>query len=170
MSCGVGCRRGSDPVLLWLGCRLAAIARMRPLAWEPPYALSAALKRQQQQRQKISSDDSKGKLGGVPVVVQWKGIRLGTMRLQVRSLALLSGLRIWHCHELWCRSKTWLRSGIAVSCGVGCRPGSDPEFLWLWRRPAATAPIRPLAWEPPYAAGAAQQMAKDKKKKNTIGF
>ena len=28
-------------------------------------------------------------------------------------------------------------------------------LLWLWRRPAAVAPIRPLAWEPPYAAGAA---------------
>ena len=31
---------------------------------------------------------------GVPVVVQWKQIRLGTMRLRVQSLALLSGLRI----------------------------------------------------------------------------
>ena len=41
---------------------------------------------------------------------------------------------------------------LAVSCGVGC--GLDPELLWLWRRPAATAPIRPLAWEPPYATGA----------------
>ena len=29
----------------------------------------------------------------------------------------------------------------------------------------ATAPIQPLAWEPPYAAGAAQEMAKKKKKK-----
>ena len=29
----------------------------------------------------------------------------------------------------------------------------DPA--WLWRRPAATAPIRPLAWELPYAVGAA---------------
>ena len=38
-----------------------------------------------------------------------------------------------------------------MSCGVGHRCGSDPELL----RPAATAPIRPLAWEPPYAAGAA---------------
>ena len=51
-----------------------------------------------------------------------------------------------------------------MSCGVGCRPGSDPEFLWLWHRPAATAPIRPLAWEPPYAAGAALEKAIKKKK------
>ena len=27
----------------------------------------------------------------------------------------------------------------------------DPALLWLWRRPAAVAPIRPLAWESPYA-------------------
>jgi len=46
-----------------------------------------------------------------------------------------------------------------VSCGVGCRHGSDPALLWLWHRPVATAPIRPLAWEPPYAAGAAQEIA-----------
>ena len=36
-------------------------------------------------------------------------------------------------------------------------------MLWLWCRPAATA-IRPLAWEPPYAAGAAQEIAKRQKK------
>ena len=37
---------------------------------------------------------------------------------------------------------------------------NDPELLWLWRRPAATAPIRSLAWEPPYAAGVALEIAK----------
>ena len=37
--------------------------------------------------------------------------------------------------------------------------------LWLWPRPAATAPIRPLAWEPPHAVDAA--LKKDKKKKDT---
>ena len=42
-----------------------------------------------------------------------------------------------------------------MSCGVGWRCGSHPELLWLWCRPAVTAPIRPLAQEPPYAAGAA---------------
>ena len=50
-----------------------------------------------------------------------------------------------------------------MSCGVGCRRGLDPALLWLWHRPAATAQIRPLAWEPPYAAGAA--LEKDQKKK-----
>ena len=44
-----------------------------------------------------------------------------------------------------------------MSCGVGHRRGLDPALLWLWYRPAATAPITPLAWEPPYAAGAAYE-------------
>jgi len=52
-----------------------------------------------------------------------------------------------------------------MSCGVGCRLGSDPALLWLWRRPAAPAPIRPLAWEPPHASKVAQEMAKRQKKK-----
>ena len=42
-----------------------------------------------------------------------------------------------------------------MSCGVGRRRGSDPALLWLWRRPEATAPIQPLAWEFPYASGEA---------------
>ena len=52
-----------------------------------------------------------------------------------------------------------------VNCGVGHRRGLDPALLWLWHRPAATAPIRALAWEPPYAVGAAQVKEKEKKKK-----
>ena len=64
-----------------------------------------------------------------------ESIRLGNMRLRVWSLAL--------------------SSGVALSCGVGCRRSSDPELLWLWCRPVTTALIRPLAWEPPYAAGVA---------------
>ena len=56
-------------------------------------------------------------------------------------------------------------SGVAMGCGVGCRRGSDPALLWLWHRPAAMAPIQPLAWEPPYAVGAAQEMAKRQKNK-----
>ena len=32
-----------------------------------------------------------------------------------------------------------------VNCAVGHRRGSDPVLLWLWRRPAATAPVRPPA-------------------------
>ena len=53
----------------------------------------------------------------------------------------------------------WVKNP-AVSCGVGRRLGSDLALLWLWRRPEATAPVRPLAWEPPHAAGAALKTQK----------
>ena len=46
MSYGVGHRCGWDPMLLWLGHRLAATALIRPLAWEPPYAVGGAQNRQ----------------------------------------------------------------------------------------------------------------------------
>ena len=36
---------------------------------------------------------------------------------------------------------------------------SDTALPWLWCRQVDTAPIKPLAWEPPYAMGAAQEMA-----------
>jgi len=59
----------------------------------------------------------------------------------------------------------WVKDlALPLSCGVGRRRSSDPVWLWLWRRPAATALIRPLAWEPPYAAGAALEKAKRQNK------
>ena len=51
-----------------------------------------------------------------------------------------------------------------MSFGVGCRLSLDLALLWLWCRPAAVAPIRPLAWEPPYADSMA---IKSKKKPQT---
>ena len=72
------------------------------------------------------------------------------MRIQVRSLASLSGLRIQHCHELW---------GVYHRCSL------DLALLWLWHRPAAIAPIQPLAWEHPYAMGMALKRQKEKRKK-----
>ena len=38
-------------------------------------------------------------------------------------------------------------------------------LLWLWRRLAATAPIKPLAWEPPYATGSSPRKKKKEKKR-----
>ena len=35
-------------------------------------------------------------------------------------------------------------------------------LLWLWRRSAATVPLRLLAWETPYAMGAALEKAENK--------
>ena len=58
-------------------------------------------------------------------------------------------------------------SSVVTSCGVGHRCGLDPVLLQLWCGPAAEAPIQPLAWELPYAAGAA---LKKKKKKVLISI
>ena len=44
----------------------------------------------------------------------WR-IRLGAMRLRVRSLPLLSGLMIRRCRELWCRLQSQLGSHVAVA-------------------------------------------------------
>ena len=42
MRCGVVHRHGSYPALLWLWCRLAGVAPILPLTWQPPYALAVA--------------------------------------------------------------------------------------------------------------------------------
>ena len=58
------------------------------------------------------------------------------MRMQVRSLASFSGLRIRYCHELWCRLKTELWSHVAVALAQAGGYSSD----------------RTPSWEPPCAA------------------
>ena len=97
----------------------------------------------QKEKERIKRGDR-----GVPVVAQWLTNPTRNHEVAVRSLPLLIGLTIRRCRELWCRLQTRLGSRVAVA------------LLWLWRRPVATAPIQPLAWEPPYAAGAAQEMPK----------
>ena len=52
-----------------------------------------------------------------------------------------------------------------MRCGVGHRSGLDLALLWLWCRPAAVAPIGPLAWEPPYATEYGLKDKKTQKKK-----
>ena len=68
----------------------------------------------------------------------------------------IPGLAQWvkdpHCCELGCRVPDAARIG-----------GSDPVLLWLWCRPVAAAPIRPLAWELPYAEGATLNKKTNKK-------
>ena len=52
-----------------------------------------------------------------------------------------------------------------MSRGVGLRGSSGPVLLWLWCRLAATAPNQHLAWEFPYAAGAALKSKEQNKTK-----
>ena len=73
----------------------------------------------------ISTPNSSSKnTMGVPIMAQQKQIWLVNMRTQDWPLASFSGLRI--------------PPALPVSCGIGCRHGSDLVFLWLWYRPVAT--------------------------------
>ena len=58
MSCGVAHRCGSDMMLLWLCCGLAATALIRALAWELPYATKVALKIQKKKRKERKENSS----------------------------------------------------------------------------------------------------------------
>ena len=50
------------------------------------------------------------------------------MRMQVRSLASLSGLRIWTSRELWCRSQMQLGSHVAVVEAGSCTSDATPSL------------------------------------------
>ena len=47
-------------------------------------------------------------------MAQWVKKLTSIHEEEIRPLASISGLKIQHCHELWCRSQTWLGSGVAV--------------------------------------------------------
>ena len=42
----------NDLALLWLWCRLTAVAPIRPLGWEPPYATGVARKKKSKNKTK----------------------------------------------------------------------------------------------------------------------
>ena len=84
-------------------------------------------------------------------MVQLKGTLLVSMRSQVRSLALLSGLSIWCCLELQHRFTDMAQIWRHCGCGVD-----------------SAALIQPLAWDPPYAMGAVLKKKAKKKKKESI--
>ena len=54
--------------------------------------------------------------------------------------------------------------GLGHRQGLGHRYGLDLALLWLWHRPAAVAPIQPLAWELAYTTG--ETLKTNKQKKN----
>ena len=77
MSCGIDYRHVLDPALLWLWCRLAAVAPIGPLAWEHPYAAGMALKTERKKKvlhyckiETQKKEKRKRKKKGVPIVAQ----------------------------------------------------------------------------------------------------
>ena len=70
-------------------------------------SISQGLSPKRQKSQKTKSTP------GGPIVAQW--LTNPIRNHEVRSQALLSGLRIQRCHELWYKLQTQLGSGIAVA-------------------------------------------------------
>ena len=84
--------------------------------------------------------------------IQQEQIQLVSMRMWVQSLASLSGSRIQHCHDLWCRSQMRLKSCVAVPVAVTSSCSSNST----------------LGLEPPYAASFPKKQKKKKKRKRKI--
>ena len=69
MSCDVGWRHTSDPALLWLWRRPAAVAQSLPLAWELPYAVGAGPKKKKDEKwvwRSCSEEAGKGGWSNIP--------------------------------------------------------------------------------------------------------
>ena len=77
-----------DLVLLWLWCKLAAVALIQPLAWELAYAVSGAPKSKKKKQKGFPWSSLCGSAETNLTSIHEDG---------VQSLALLSGLRIRHC-------------------------------------------------------------------------
>ena len=58
-------------------------------------------------------------------MAQQKRIWLVSMRMQLQSLASLSGVGIWHCRELWCRLQDEAQILRGCGCGVASSYSSD---------------------------------------------
>ena len=85
-------------------------------------------------------------------MAQWKQTQLVSMRTTVDP---------WPCSVGW-------GSGLALSCVVVRRRGSDSALLWPWHMPVATALVQTLTWAFPYVVGQAlksKRKRKERKKK-----
>ena len=123
----------TDAVQNWHGCgylwcRPAAVAPIRPLAWDHAYAVGVALKRQKEnkKRKKKESDCSSwGVCGGVGSILH--------------AALWVKGLPLWHKSEPQLRfhqgPAQWVKGSSIAAAAVGHNCGSDSipfHVLQVW--------------------------------------
>ena len=87
------------PVWLWL----AAVALIRPLVWEPPYDLGAALKSKQTNKQKTKKP-SRIEKKNLKLKIYWKSLVSSLVALWIKELLLSQQplwLLLWHGFDPW---------------------------------------------------------------------
>ena len=118
MSCGVGPSLSLDLSLLWLWCRLAAVAPIQHLAWEPPFSTGEALK----------SKQKKGFLDGV---------------CRVMNLRAGPCVRCAHTASHGCQT-----TGTECPQGLGVSERKVPFPSWRPSLGGSQGPDAPLAGRP----------------------
>ena len=135
-----------DPVLLWLWCRLAAVALIRTLAWEPPYAVGAALKsKTKNKKQKTNTHPPQKKTEKLyQRLIEFLKLWIeGNFDLSLPMCTKLTaaGTCRWLQHRIpgsedqgpsmW-QTPSHLQSWLLLSFGFRCGSwGSEREVTWL---------------------------------------
>ena len=117
-SWGVGRWCSSEPVLLWLWCRLAAAALIRPLAWKLPFAANVAQKRKKKNYMKEQRARITKKQLGRKFPLRLSG---DESDWYLQDVGLIPGLTQW-----------FKDPAFQLAVVLSHRGSSDPALLWLW--------------------------------------
>ena len=140
---------------LWL--QHARVSLVQP---PPPLPCSLGLTRRLQTLRAPSpgrSGDEGGRLG-LLMLCNYKQRTLCVCNMSENTIYFQSS----HCRTA--ETNPTSNPEVAGSIPGLAQCAEDLALLWLWCRPAATAPTGPLAWEPPDAMGAALKKMKRKYK------
>ena len=116
MICGVGCRCGLDPELLWLWLwhRPVTTALIGPLAWEPPYAIGVALEKAKRPKKKKKKD-----LCSHVIILQMK-VSLKTSSYMFFPLNEVTNSNIFHKMS---RHLQWIDESFSNKLAIGSWSG-----------------------------------------------
>ena len=127
MSCGVGCRHGSDVALLWLWCRLAATALIRP-----PYATGVTLEKEKRLKKK-----KKKKVSFLHLFPAAQGWNIGSSKISNQRNAY----PCWICFVLFCLFRATPVYGGSQARGLIGAVASSPHHSHS--NPRSEPPLQP---------------------------